>query len=306
MLKNLCLIFVTIIYLLMGESAVSQTLIQGKLLSVDGATIPETIISIEPDNKRDIFSDQYEDVPPDKDGSYQLKIQEPGLYRLTFRGVFHHDLRVPVMIYDQPEMRMNVLLLPKKYNDGLYFDQEDYLKWIRVVGNFNDYDYNTAEKFLLNSDGSISAFLPVNSDTIRYYVRGLTYNQGTTVLPKADEFEYQEDLGFESVLYKNLPNDSLEIRYDPKNTIPFKRQFPTGVNPMEVNLSGVVSLKDQESENWIRPLSLLQPYIKEFNIVGWEMSKGMSIESQINLQKKITETYLKLIQVKSWRVFMQI
>lgn len=285
-MKILSLCFATLFCLLMPDPVISQTTLQGKLLSVDGTTIPKTVISIRPEVQQDIFSDQYKNVYPGQDGSYQLQIKKPGLYRLTFRGVFHHEIRVPIMIYDQPEMRMNVLLLPRTFNDGVYFGEEEYLEWIRIVGNFNDYNYHAGERFKLNSDGSISAFVPVNSDTIRYQVRGLTYNQGVAALPLADEFEYREDSGFESLLYDGLPKDSLEIRYDPKDSMPFERHFPLGVNPLEVNVSGFISFNNKEDENWVRPLSLLQPYTKVFNIVKWEMSEGVPLELQIDLQKK--------------------
>lgn len=285
-MKTLFLFIAPLFLLLMVDSALSQTSILGKLLSVDGRAIPKTVISIEPENKRDIFDQSYNDIFPDENGAYQFNIQEPGLYRLTFKGVFHHELRVPIMIYDQPSMNMNVLLFPMHFNDGTYFDNDEYLEWIRVVGNFNDYDYNTGKQFSLNSDGSISAFIPVNSDTIRYHVRGITYNQSATVLPQADEYGYREDVGFESVLYDNLPNDSLEIRYNPDDTISYNRHFPFGVNPTEVNLNGFISFNNQENENWVRPLSLLQPFLKVFSIIEWEMAEGIPIESQIQIQEK--------------------
>ncbi len=284
-MKTLSLFLTTLFCLLMGESAVSQTSIQGKLLSVDGRIIPEAVISIEPESTRDIFDDPYEDIFPDEDGAYQLQIQEPGLYRLIFRGVFHQDLRVPVMIYDQPSMNMNILLIPMHFNDGTYFDNKEYLEWIRVVGNFNEYDFNTGKQFSLNPDGSISAFIPVNSDTLRYYIRGITYNQSATVLPLADEYSYREEIGFESVLFNDLPEDSLEIRYDPDQSVPFKRHFPIGVNPMEVNLNGFISFKNPENVNWIRPLSLLQLHTKVFNFVEWDLAEGIPVEPQLQLQQ---------------------
>lgn len=289
-MKKLSIFAVAIFCLLVGESAVSQTSFHGKITSVDGSRIPETVISIHPENRRDIFSGQYEDVFPEEDGSYQVQIQEPGLYRLIFRGVFHQDLRVPVMVFDQPSMRMNVLLMPMHFNDGFYFDKDNYLKWIRVVGNFNDYDYNTGERFSLNSDGSIHAFIPVNSDTIRYQVRGLAYNQGVTALPQADEFYFREDSGFEAVLYNDLPEDSLEIHYDPDHTIPFKRHLPEGADPLKIVLSGFVSLENQEDENWIQPLSLLQPYTRTFHIAGWEMSTGIPLQTQKEVQRRFAGT----------------
>lgn len=268
----------------------SQTIIQGKLLNVDGSTIPKTVITIRPEVQQNIFSKQYEDIFPKEDGSYQLQIQEPGLYRLTFRGVFHYGISVPVMIYDQPSMNMNVLLVPMLFNDGAHFEREEYLEWIRIVGNFNEYDYFTGKQFSLNSDGSISAFIPIDSDTIHYHVRGITYNQSATVLPQADEYNYREDVGFESVLFNDLPTDSLEIRYDPKQPLPFKRHLPKGLlHPLQKGIRGFVSLKNQENENWIQPLISLRPHNRVFELIEWEMSVGIPVHFQINLQKKYAQ-----------------
>lgn len=268
------------------HEAYSQTSIRGHVLSADGRTIPKTVISIRPEIQRDIFSGHYEDVFPEEDGSYQFQIDEPGLYRIIFKGVFHSGISLPVMIYDQPAMTMNVLLMPRYFNDGYYFSEDNYTDWIRVYGNFNDYNYNTGKKFTLNPDGSISAFIPVNSDTIRYQVRGLTYGRGNSVLPTADEYQLREDCSFESVLYNNLPKDSLEIRYEPGKTIPFIRNVPEEINPHEIILGGVVSLQNQENENWIRPLSILQPYNTTFEFTDWKISSGIPVQTQKEVQRE--------------------
>lgn len=290
MLKSYFLIlFIFFQFSITVQEVFCQTSIRGRVLSADGRTIPQTVISIRPETKRDIFSGHYEDVFPGEDGSYQFQIHDPGIYRIFFRGVFHNGVSIPVMVYDQPSMTMNILLMPKYFNDGYYFDQDNYTEWIRITGNFNNYSYETGKKFSLNPDGSISAFVPINSDTLRYQVRGITYGRGSAVLPQADEFGLREDGSFEAVLYNNLPKDSLEIRYDPGRSIPFKRHLsdPDGVEPGISTLSGFISLQNQKNEHWIRPLGWLHPYNTTFRFVEWEMSEGIPIQTQKDVQKKV-------------------
>lgn len=266
-----------------------QTSIRGRVLSADGSTISKTVISIHPETRRDIFSGQYEDIFPDDDGSYQFQIHEPGIYRIFFRGVFHNNVSIPALVYDQPSMTMNILLMPKYFNNGYYFDQDNYTEWIRIIGDFNNYSFETGRKFSLNPDGSISAFVPVNSDTIRYQIRGLTYGSGSAVLPQADEFGIREDGSFEAVLYNDLPKDSLEIRYNPGRSIPFKRHLsdPDGAEPRISTLSGFISLQNKKNEHWIRPLGLLQPYNRTYHFTEWEMSEGIPVQTQKNVQKEL-------------------
>lgn len=272
----------------MQQQAWCQTAVRGKVLSVDGRTIPSTAISIYSEKPKDTFSSHNEQILPGEDGSYEILIREPGIYRITFRGVFHQELRVPVLIYDQASIEMDILLLPIHYNDGAYFKNEEYLKWIRIYGNFNEYSYLEGNLFSLNSDGSISTFIPVTSDTLRYLVDGIAYGGGTAALPTADDYHFNEDHGFESLLYKDLPEDSLEIRYTPGLDIPYKRYLPAGMNPLRITLRGFICLKNQKDENWIEPLISLRPHNRIFEFVDREMSSGIPVQTQLDIQKKYT------------------
>lgn len=290
-MKTSLLIVFALLLGLVWQPAVSQTSFSGKVLSVDGRPIPKAAISIQPENQRDIFSDTYDDIFPEKNGSYQFEINDAGLYRIIVKGVFHKWMSIPVMVYDQPSMEMNVLLLPKYFNDGFYFEEENYMSWIRVIGNFNNYSYETGKQFSLNTDGSISAFIPITSDTIRYQVRGLTYGQGSAVLPQADEFRLREDGSFEALLYNDLPGDSLEIRYISNSTIPFQRNLPYEKDPQEIVLNGFLSLPDQKTKNWIWPLSLLQPYNKTYYFIGPDFSDNVPVKMQRDIQKKYIQIF---------------
>ena len=156
------------------------------------------------------------------------------------------------MIYDQESVWMDIHLLPNSYNNGEYFDQQVYLKWIRAFGNFNDYDFFSGQIFRANDDGSISAFIKTDLDTIRYQVRGIT--RGVTVLPGADNYQVRGD-DFEAVLYNTTDADSVELRFNPDKEQPYYNALPEGPVSWQIPLSGFIHFHDESDKFWSTPLS---------------------------------------------------
>ncbi len=274
-----------LILMIAGSEATAQTVLKGKVLSADGTPISKAQISTTVPAIQDIFSERQIRVDVADDGSYQLTADHPGIYMLRVRGVFHHTLNIPLLVIDQPEIVMNVLLLPKYFNDGRYFGNSDYLEWIRIMGNFNDYDFHSGKQFSLNSDGSISAMVPVTSDTIRIQVRGLTYGQGASAIPPADSYELLPDNTFVSVLYSNLPPDSLEIRYVPGETIPYRRILPGNMRGNIPAIRGFLTYANELDRYWTEPLSTMQTLMVQFRVVDYSFSEGIPPLDQMAFQK---------------------
>jgi len=294
-------LFITsaVFLVLFTSGAAAQTTIHGKLLSVDGSILPKTVISIHQDSPRDIFS-EYDDIYAGADGKYRFELHEPGIYNITFRGIYHRPFTIPFLVIDQPSIEMDVLLLPAYFNDGRYFSNEEYLHWIRVVGNFNNYDYHTGIPFSENEDGSISAFIPVTSDTVRYQVRGLGYGWGGHApLPLADKYQIRDDRSFESVLYNNLPADSLEIRYIPGETIPFERKLPSARQEW-LNASGFVNFKSSEDRHWTEPISLMHVIGTSIPFIERDLTSGLAEDEQVHYLNKFysIESAEHLLEVK--------
>ncbi len=272
--------------LLSVHGVMGQTLLHGKIVSVDGTPIPNTQISTVLPGVQNIFTERsIREVAAD-DGSYELILDRPGVYMLTVRGVFHHKMNIPVLVYDQGEIEMDVLLFPKYYNDGRFFGNRDYLEWIRVTGNFNNYDFQTGAQFTLNRDGSISAMVPVTSDTMRIQVRGLSYGHGVDAIPPADHYELLPDRSFVSVLYNDLPEDSLEIRYKPGESIPYKRVLPDTNRPNSPNIFGFLTLNNELDRYWIEPLTTMQTHLKQFKVVDRSFSEGIPQLDQVAFQSR--------------------
>ena len=235
---------------LRGEA---QTRLQGTILSTNGKTISDVVITAERTDPSDIFSEEAE-ARYSPDGSYSMQFDAPGIYMVTIRAVFHRTLRLPILIYDQDVIEADLYILPAAYNRGTYFKNPEYLEWIRVYGDFNGYDFFNGIPFRLNDDGSITATIPAEKNTIRYQIKGL----GASVLPGAHDYHLREDGSFEAILIKPEGSDVFEITYDPSEEMIYSRSpIPENI-PFRINRSHYIRFGNPNDLYWIEPLKLLR------------------------------------------------
>ena len=293
-MRNLIYVIITVIFFLSAASdGIAQTIINGKVLSADGTPIVKAEISTTVPGVQDIFAENRIRVEVAEDGAYQLHVDRPGIYNLKVSGVFHHTMNIPLMVYDQPTLEMNILMLPIYFNDGRYFKNEDYLQWIRVLDSFNNYDFRSGEQFTLNSDGSISAMIPVTSDTMRIQVSGLSYGQRASAIPPADKYELRSNNSFVSILYRNLPSDSLKIQYVPNETIPYRGVVPNDRNPNSLIVRGFLTFKNELDRYWVEPLISLSAFSIQYNVVDYSYSEGISLDEQMKFHESETSFYFE-------------
>ncbi len=283
-----------LLFLIAVINANAQTFISGKVLSADGSTIDKAEISTTVPGVQDIFADKRITAEVAEDGTFQLHVDRPGIYNLKVSGVFHHTMNIPVMVYDQPTLEMNILMLPIYFNDGKHFENEDYLQWIRVLGSFNNYDYRSGEQFTLNRDGSISARVPVTSDTMRIQVSGLSYGQRASAIPPADGYELLPNNSFVSVLYRNLPSDSLEIHYVPNETIPYRGVVPGDRSPNSLVIRGFLTFANDFDRYWVEPLITLRTVPIRYEVVDYSFSEGISLDDQMTFHESESSFYFNM------------
>ncbi|REL33651.1 carboxypeptidase regulatory-like domain-containing protein [Rhodohalobacter sp. SW132] len=258
---------VVLLFLLItaGQTAEStaQTTIKGTVTSLNGELIPNIVLTPHPAGQTTIFNRPTE-VIAGPEGSYEITIAEPGIYNLSIAAVHHQNLRLPVMIYDQENIEMDIRLVPRYYNNGMYFDQEPYREWIRVYGNFNNYDFHTAPIFDLNSDGSISATIPADRDTVRYQVRGIS--GGPVPLPGEALTAIRPNRTFEGVIIPPANADSIELRFDPNEQTKYQKNVgPISPTPAH-RPNARLSFSNPSDYFWIQPLSLVQTTYKNYEI----------------------------------------
>lgn len=229
----------------------AQTGVNGSITSANGELIPIVKIDVAAIGSSDIFSipdDQFADDA----GNYQILFPDPGIYRLTVRALFHKTVTIPLLVFDQRLIEMDIKMIPRSFNRGEHFDKQVYTEWIRAYGNFNDYDYFSGEIFRKNRDGSISAYIKSKKDTVRYQVRGIS--NGSTVLPGANFYNLRDDNSFEAVIINHDKPDSIELRFHPKTDPPYPDLLPNQDFTKYVPLNAFLSFKKPSDLYWFEPL----------------------------------------------------
>lgn len=248
------LLILLILAATLSSKLAGQTTISGTITSLNGQPVSNLVITPQIGGDSDLF-DRIGDIRPDADGKYEIKIFEPGIYTLRITAVHHQGLFLPVMIFDQHRIDMDIRLVPRYTNDGRHFDKEPYREWIRVYGNFNGYDFHTGIIFEPNRDGSISAMLPADRDTIRYQVRGIT--SGAAPLPDDERTHLRENRTFEGVIIPPAGADSVELRYDPSKKTIYTREIKEIPYLSSRRPNARLSFRKKSDFMWIQPLSLM-------------------------------------------------
>jgi len=235
----------------------AQTTISGNITSLNGLPIPNVIVEPKPQIYSTVFDD-FPSVIPEENGEYEITFQESGIYTIEIKAVFHRTAHIRVIIFDQDNIDMDIRLVPVAYNNGRNFDKKSYTDWIRVFGNFNNYDYFSGEIFTQNPDSSISATIPASADTIHYQVRGLRY--GPAPLPDEPHTSLRDNDTFEGIIVPAADTDSIELRYDPRADRQFTRKIPGDVSQEHINLNihrALLSFKNPSDYYWFEPVYLV-------------------------------------------------
>jgi len=187
--------------------AQEHSIIKGTVLSLEGQPLPKAHVHIDPWADYSLFDNRIMEV--DKKGNFRLTIPEPGLYRVRFTGVMHKPLVIPLWLYKQDSLTYHIRLDPRTMDDGRYFDRPDYLEWTRIIGNFNNYNYDNGITFTLNDEFTLTATIHTQLDTVSYRIIGLT--SGSVALPGAADYRLNDRGRYDGLL--PVTNDSVTIVY---------------------------------------------------------------------------------------------
>lgn len=242
------------VFIKLADVSHAQTNVSGVIKSVNNESLPNIHIDISSMSDSDIFS-QPKAVWSAEESRYEIVFDKPGLYRIQVYGVFHKSASIPIFIYEQGSLAMDIYLLPVAYNSGEHFDKQAYTNWIRAYGNFNDYDFFSGVIFSKDENGAITANIKPDADTLRYQVRGIS--SGSRVLPGADEYRFRENRTFEGIFY-TANMDSVVLRYHPDEKLSFQKAVPEVLQSPHFSLRAFLSFKDPKDFLWIEPLIMVR------------------------------------------------
>lgn len=187
--------------------------IQGTVSSIHFDKLDDLHVSISSSIPKGKFDTKLPKISVSENSNFQVHIFEPGLYSLYTRAPYH-EVSFLSFLVDRPDsIIVDIIMDAIAVEDGEFFPDPEYVKWIDVMGNFNDWDSETAIPFTFDAaDSSIYCVIPSNLDTVWYRIYGLN----TMVLPGADAYKITRVQGREVYIAALIPeNGEVVLRYRP-------------------------------------------------------------------------------------------
>lgn len=195
-----------------GLNAQPEATLSGTVKSLNGSVLPASHLIIKPLTGNLFYGSQKVKVGPD--GSFGLTIPKSGVYRLSIFGVMHKQVHMPLWIREPDSLSLHARLDPRNLDDGQYFNDQEYISWIRVTGNFNGYNYDRGVRFKRVAPKTLKATITTSLDTLYYQIVGIT--SGTTVLPGAADYRLRSSNNYEAMV--PVTDNKVELIYKADST----------------------------------------------------------------------------------------
>jgi peroxiredoxin len=171
-----------------------------------------------------------------KDGKFSMKIDSSGIWIVRFTGVYHRQYVIAIYIDTQKSINLNVKLEPYNYGDDF--------KRAMVIGNFNNWHFPSAIPLKENQDGTFSASIKSNYDTVVYRLIN-TGVRGQAEGTQATSFAYNGKGGYNTLLIGK--KGKVKIVFDPRKIV-----------QSEQRVSFTFGLSDSIESRFARAYSILE------------------------------------------------
>ncbi len=143
------------------------------------------------------------------DGSFKLPVPGNGWFTVECTGVDHKRLTFPLLVDQAEPIKVSV-----KLKNNQYVDDFSKLKVITDLDNFSPKSAKSLEK---QADGTYTIELEATKDKVAYQLAGLETQGGTINGTNSDEFEYDGDGDYRSVV--KAQNGKVRIVFDPTKLV---------------------------------------------------------------------------------------
>lgn len=180
--------FVILVLVLFSNIEAQQTKVKGKLLDATGKPSKEALVGIMGE-----FSNQAKDfVKCDEKGNYSVTLTKPGVNRILFSIPDHNAETTLIVNSSDKEVKIDVSLDYYKYKDTL--------NEVSVMGDFNNYDYNSAEQMKKKEDGTFFLEIKTDKPTVKYQLCKIESNNRTINAPETTKFEEDSTGDYRSIV----------------------------------------------------------------------------------------------------------
>ncbi|HEY9165763.1 MAG TPA: TlpA disulfide reductase family protein [Candidatus Kryptonia bacterium] len=198
------MIWIVFLSLISSWYSFSQTVVTGRILGGDGKPMREARLFV----ARPLEPLSGAGMQARTDGSFRIDIRSKGVWMLNFTGTYHDVFALPLYVDKKRSVKLNVRLATHRYLA--------HLGQVKITGNFNRWYPPDAVTMSLQPDGSYSAVIDNESDTVIYRVVGVSPArevEGT----EADGYISNGVAGFSSFLISK--KGMITITFDPRKLV---------------------------------------------------------------------------------------
>ena len=140
-------------------------------------------------------------------GTYELRFDFPGLYRLQFAGVGHNPIELPVLLAKYDTVLLSVRLSAHELRDSL--------TTVWIIGDFNNFSLRAPPLFMTKQrDGTFAITLRTIADSLSYQIRLADKVRTAINGTQSDRYIWTPEGDYRSVV-RTRKDDSITIVFAP-------------------------------------------------------------------------------------------
>jgi thiol-disulfide isomerase/thioredoxin len=226
-------------FILAFEVVSAQTTVKGTLLGHDGKPMPKANVIL----MTTMQDSAVKIADADKKGKYRITVDSAGVWMLVFAGVNHSSHQVALYVDEPKKITLNIRLKTYDYLDSL--------DAVKIDGDFNHFNMQTANSMEKQSDGTFLAEFNTKADSFAYEIVGVTKDGHTINGTQSERYVYDSGGDFISII--TPVNGLARIIFDPfklvKSDKPFKAAFAES-RSLEARFAGIYEEMMKELDDY--------------------------------------------------------
>ena len=208
-MKQVAIILSIFIFITLSFSRSDRSVVKGSIVGADGKPMPAAhiqVISNEPNNPQVLRS-----IGIGKDGNFELTLDSPGFWKLSFSGVNHYPLIVPLFLDNNDDVILSIKLKAFQYVNSFGA--------IEATGDANNYSTSDGtQPMTYYADTTYRATLNnVSQDTIGFQILGAELTGLPVASLECEKYVFSEDGSYRSVI--RTQGGPAVVTFDPKEIL---------------------------------------------------------------------------------------
>ena len=190
---------------MMSYTLFCQTIISGRVTGYDDKPLLRADVHLtNPLSQKPVAETTVAD-----DGTFSLTMKESGIFLLKFTGVNHNPYDVAIYIEKPKLIKLDVQMGSYAYVDSF--------STIDIVGDFNKFDWRSAQHMTKQQDGTYTSEFETKSDTFQYQLLKVESTGRSINGTQSDGYKYDGGGDYISIIKSN--GGKAKIIFDPSKIV---------------------------------------------------------------------------------------